>query len=251
MVTTLLRTMHAHPDLLARADYQARYDALLTFSRELWDGWSSVGLGVFYRSRTHMASHWARIGMDLFLITGETKYRVVFDNVSHGVMFARPSNLREQLKMNPDHPTAYVWSDVWGDTPAESIQDTSHAGAVVSFIHEATLAGMYWSQGDIDALADTLMLVIWEPALQGAYHQNVDGTEPTTGTFTEPYGLPGKLGGRMHEWLHLGRHRPDIQKRIETEYIDPARRNIHSYGVQIYGIGGLNARTIGDGQAYY
>lgn len=250
-VTTLLRIMYAHPALLARDGYQARCDDLLAFSRDLWDLWEEGGVGNFYRSRTHMASHWARIGLDLYLITGEAGYREVFEKISTGTMPGRPSNLRAQMEANPDHPEAWVWSSIWGDAPSDSVQDTSHAGAIVAFIHEAALAGELWTQGDLDALVATLMLVVWEPALDGAYHQNVDGTDPTSGSFTGPYGLPGRLGGRLHEWLHLGRTRPEIQARIESEYIDPARRNVLFFGYQAFGIAALNARVLADGRAYY
>ncbi len=37
-----------------------------------------------YRVNTHMASHWARIGMELYIITGKQKYKDVFDNISFG-----------------------------------------------------------------------------------------------------------------------------------------------------------------------
>ncbi|MCC6338330.1 MAG: hypothetical protein IT380_30590 [Myxococcales bacterium] len=247
MVTSLLRVMQAHPELLARADYQARYDDLLAFSVGLWGYWRDDGLGNFYRSRTHMASHWARIGMDLYLITGDAEYREVFDNISHGVQVGQPSNLRTQFQPNLAHPTAYVWASVWGAELDASVQDTSHAGALVAFIHEAALAGMYWTQADIDALANTLMLVVWDPALDGGYHQYVDGTDPAEG----PYGLPNTTGGRLHEWLNLGRHRADIQARIETEYLDQTRRNTSFYAYQLYGIGALNARVLADGRPYY
>ncbi len=250
-VSTLLRIMAQHSELLARDGNQARFDDLLAFTRDLWDLWEQDGLGNLYRSRTHMASHWARLGMDLYLLTGEPRYREVFDNISHGVMPGYPSNLRAQMEANPAHPEAWVWSSVWGEPPATTVQDTSHAGAIVSFIHEAALAGQHWTQADVDALSATLMQVVWDPALGGAYHQNVDGTDPTTGAFTGPYGLPGRLGGRLHEWLHLGRRRPDIQARIETEYLDPTRRNVIFFGYEAYGIGALNARVIADGRAYY
>ena len=251
-VTHLLRVMHGHPELLAMNDYQARYEALLEFStRDIWDKWESDGLGNLYRSRTHMASHWARIGMDLFLITGEERYRVVFDNISHGTMPNYPSNLREHFIDNPEVPGAFTWSQVWGDAPSESIQDTSHAGAIVSFINEAAGQEVYWTSADVDALIQTLLVVVWDPALGGAYHQNVDGTDTTSGAFTGPYGLPGRLGGRLHEWLHLGRHSAEIQERMETFYLDPARRNVIFFGYQAFGIGALNARILADGAPVY
>ncbi len=252
MVTHLLRVMNDSPALLATADYQARFDALLEFStKDIWEKWLNKGAGNLYRSRTHMASHWARIGMDLFLITGDAKYREVFDNISHGTMVGYPSNLRDQFADNPDHPGAYTWSQVWGASPSESIQDTSHAGAIVSFINAAADQQLYWTDDDVTALIKTLLDVIWDRALDGAYHQNVDGTDPTAGSFTGPYGLPGSLGGRLHEWLHLGSHDPEIQRRIELYYLDPARRNTIFFGYQAYGIGALNARILAEGAPVY
>ncbi len=246
IVATLVRLLDDAPDVRARGDYQAQYEALLAFTEQhIWDKWLDGewgGSGNFYRSRTHMASHWARIGLELHAVTGEAAYLDVFDRVSHGEMPGRPSNLRNQFAPNPAQPAAYVWSSEWNETPgAGTVQDTSHAGAIVSFVSTAVELGQYWTTDDLDALSETMNTVVWEASLEGGYHRNVDGTTDAGDT---PYAVGGGLGGRMHEWFVLGRHRPDIQARMERQYITYPR-NVSYFGIEVYGIGAYNARVLG------
>ena len=240
-VATLLRVMHANPELLERG-YRAKYEELLEFTQvHIWDKWHAKGIGSIYRSRVHMASHWARIAQELYLITGDAEYLPVFENISHGEMVGHPSNIREQLEMNPDQPSAYVWSSEWGVDWRTSVQDTSHAGAVISFITNAFDHGMYWGEADIDALTSTMVDVVWPESLGGDYHRYVDGTNEGM----DPYGPPW---GRLHEWLNLGRYDLAVQRRIENDY--PVR-NFDYFGPHGIGIAALNAKILTDGSPAY
>lgn len=242
-VVSLVRVLHDNPEVRARADYQARYEELLAFSRQhVWEKWRSRGEGNLYRSRTHMASHWARIGMELHVMTGEMEYLEVFENISFGEMPGRPSNLREQLYANPSTPSAYTWSSHWGVPEGEEVQDTSHAGAIVSFIVEATEHEMYWTADDHAALTSTLLDVMWQP--DGSYARNVDGTG---GHYPAPGGSCGACG-RLHEWLVLGRRDRRVQARVEADYTDG---NLRYFGTQALGIAALNARYLLDGGPVY
>ena len=245
-VVTLVRVLHDNPEVRARSDYQARYEALLAFSeRDVWEKWHSRGLGNLYRSRTHMASHWARIGMELYRITGEAQYLEVFENISHGEMPGRPSNLRMQLYPNPSTPSAYTWASHWGVPEGDEVQDTSHAGAIVSFWEEAVEAGMYWTVDDRAALTSTLMDVMWFE--DGSYARFVDGTSGSDGPYPAPDGRCGACG-RLHEWLVLGRHDRAVQAKIETGY---GGGNHRYFGTQAIGISALNARwLLAGGPAY-
>lgn len=247
MVTTLIRVMQKHPTLLNTGTYQAQYDALLKFSEhDIWDKWESDGLGNLYRSRTHMASHWARIGMELYRITGKAKYKTVFDNISGGSMVGYPSNLHDQFYPNPKTPTAYTWASVWGAPKGQDVQDTSHAGAIISFIELAAEAGMYWQQSDLDSLHSTLTDVVW-PASQGQnYFRNVDGTGGLYGP--KPGNTIDSIHGRLNEWLVLGRHDLKLQKRIEADYTG---NHLKYFGTQSLGIAALNAKILIDGKPAY
>ena len=126
-VATLTRIMHQSPNLRSNGTYQAAYERFLAFSeKNMWERYEGEAWH-FYRVNTHMASHWARIGMELYIITGKAKYKEVFDNISFGTLVGYPSNLRNQLNQNSSVPSAYVWSSSWGGS---NTQDTSHAGAL-------------------------------------------------------------------------------------------------------------------------
>lgn len=246
-VITLVRVLHEHPEVRARGDYEAQFQELLEFSQhDLWDRWVGGGQGNIYRSRTHMASHWARIGMELHTMTGDPEYLEVFENISFDEVLGYGSSLRDQMEWSPDVPSAWVWSSLWGEPASVNIQDTSHAGAIVSLIAVAAQKGDYgWGPADVQALTSTLMDIVWEEPLDGAYWENVDGTGRL-------YGEPGELGGRAHEWMTLGRFSSAVQARMESEYLDPERRNLrHFYGYEAAGIGAYNARMLAYGSPVY
>lgn len=237
-VATLVRIMHDSPNLRSQKDYQAQYERMLQFSeKHIWDRYEADGADNMYRSRTHMASHWARIGMELYLVTGKAKYKTVFDNISHGEMYKFPSNLREQLQTNPNNPSALVWPAVWGASLSSNVQDTSHAGAIVSFWVLAYEQNMYWNRSDIDALAVTLDQVIWKDEYGSDFKKYVDGS----GGYETPW--------RMHEWMTLGRFDQKIQNKLKTKY--NTSENLRLYGSQPIGIGALNAKILEDGRPVY
>jgi len=234
-VATLLRVMYQSPDLRA-SGYQSQYEELLNFSENnIWNRYESKGTGKFYRSKTHMASHWARIGMELHIITGKAKYKEIFENISFKKMADRPSNLRDQLYSNPKNSAGYAWSMDWGKTSGSGMQDTSHAGAIIEFWVLAYENNMYWTKKDIDALIITLNEVIWTDPLKGNFIY-IDGS----GGYDRP--------GRMHEWLVLGRYDSKTQSKLKNGYIG---KNQSNYGSQILGIAALNAKVLTDDKAVY
>lgn len=234
-VATLLRIMHQSPNLRA-SGYQSQYEELLNFSeKNIWNRYESNGIGNFYRSRTHMASHWARIGMELYIITGRDKYLEVFENISFKTMPNLPSNLRDQLYSNPKSKSGYAWDSRWGITNGSEIQDTSHGGAIIEFWVLAYENNMYWTKGDIDALIITLNEVIWPRPLKGNSY-NVDGS----GGYARE--------ARLHEWLVLGRYDSEIQSKIKNGYKGKNRDN---FGSQLFGIAALNAKILSESMAVY
>lgn len=237
-VATLLKIMHKSPNLRLSGEYQNDYNLLLDFTeKNIWDRYEAKGSSSFYRSRTHMASHWARIGMEMYIITGKDKYKEVFDNISFGKIPGRPSNLRNQLFKSAKFPTAYLWDAEWGVKHNSSIQDTSHAGAIISFWVLAYENGMYWNIEDINSLVSTLENIVWVGNdRERSFTDLVDGTGG--------WDLPG----RLHEWLPLCRYSQKLQDRLKTHYLD---RNFDFYGSQYLGIAALNAKILSDGIAIY
>ncbi len=237
-VITIVRILHQSPNLRSTKDYQAQYEKLLEFSiKHIWDKWTTRGDNHIYRSRTHMASHWARLGLELYTITGDPKYKTVFDNISHGDMHNFPSNLRGQLQPHPNNPNAIIWASVWGATLPNGIQDTPHAGAVISFWVLAYEQNAYWTKNDIDGLIVTLDEVIWKDSYGSNFTKNVDGS----GGYEIPW--------RLHEWLTLGRFSQKIQDKIKNNY--NSYDNLRSYGSEALGIAALNAKILEDGKGVY
>jgi len=235
-VTTMLRIMHQSPELLASTHtsgaYQDKYDTILAFTEQhIWNKWEARGSENIYRSHTHMSSHWARMGMELYIITGNNKYKEVFDNISFGTMPGYPSsNLRNQFKTNSDVPTAYTWIMAWGGT---KLQDTAHASDVVSFCVLAYENDMYWTRNDINSLVSTLNDVIYRNPINSRYSYNVDGS----GGNDAP--------GRLHDWLKLGRYSRPLQDKLIDKYVsDKILEN--RYASQNYGNLALNERILSD-----
>uniref|UniRef100_UPI003B5AED94 Ig-like domain-containing protein n=1 Tax=Flagellimonas sp. TaxID=2058762 RepID=UPI003B5AED94 len=130
-VATLLRVMYQSPNLRDTERYQERYEAILEFTKKhIWEKWytKSSNQSDIYRVNAHMTSHWARIAMELHIITGENIYKEVFDNISFAGLPIYPgASLRNKLKSNPNFPTAYTWSSKW---EGSRVQDTSHGADI-------------------------------------------------------------------------------------------------------------------------
>tara|TARA_R110002153_G_scaffold41690_2_gene118829 strand:- start:4350 stop:5885 length:1536 start_codon:yes stop_codon:yes gene_type:complete len=242
-VTTLLRIMYQSPNLLSNSfgakTYQDEYEKLLAFTeKNIWEKWETKGSSNIYRTHTHMASHWARMGMELYLITGKNKYKTVFENISHGNMPNVPSNLRDRIRENTNVPGAYVWDMPFDVPPGSKVQDTSHAADIIGFWILAHENEMYWTMSDMEALVLTLDKVIF-PANDGPRpYLNVDGT----GGFDAP--------GRLRGWLKLGRYNKDLQNKLINEYQSDLQ-NSNRYAILNLGVFALNERILADGYPVY
>ncbi len=220
-VTRMLRVMRETPELYNDPAYRTQYDHLLAFTEtNIFEKWHQRGANSYiYRSRTHMAAHWAYIAMDLSqMTTDDTRraaYLTVFDNINHNLP-NYPSSLRQQLEPHPVDPAGYFWSAVWG-SHAYPGQDVAHGNGVLAYIVEAHDAGMAWTDADIDAFLATFN-VIWPAA--GPYAQYVDGSGNGNGWFNDG-------------WIKLARYDADMQQRLESHTVG---RN-----TQLYGNGALNA----------
>ncbi|AYN68439.1 PKD domain-containing protein [Euzebyella marina] len=234
VVATLLRIMD-QSNVKSDSKYRSIFNELLAFSeKHIWERYDVEHSSKIYRSNTHMSSHWARIGMELYLITKKNKYKQVFENMSHGSMPGLPSNFRNQIYPNPKNSSAYAWDKKWG-TYGSNVQDTSHGGAIVSFWLLAYENGMYWNKSDMNALLKTVDIV-WLDSDTDKIARNVDGTGG--------YGSQGKI----HEWLNLARYSQSLQNKIKKHY---DKSHLDFFGPQAIGIAALNAKILADGRAVY
>lgn len=239
-VTTLLRMMHHSPQLMNGAytggAYRDEYNKILAFTeKHIWNKWEAKGSSYIYRNHTHMASHWARMGMELYIITGKQKYKDVFDNISFGKMTGEPSNLRDRIYANPSVPNAIAWNMVWD---SNKVQDTPHASDVVTFMILAHENEMYWSKADIDGLVVTLDKVVFPTKDAPKYNLNVDGSGG--------YDVPG----RLRDWVKLGRYNKSLQNRLINEY-QSDNANARRYAIQNLGNFALNEKILADGVPVY
>ncbi len=247
-VATLLRVMSQSPVLLATNNgamtgttYQDNYDTFLAFIEfNIWDKWEDAGWNNIYRRNTHMSSHWARIGMELHIITGTTKYKTVFDNISFdglpssanpGYPFTWGANLRDQLYSNG---TAYSWHSDW--LTASAVQDTDHATDIANFWAEAITNEYYWTETFMDSIVDTFDNEIWTGNSPPTWKSRVDGTGTDEGKV------------RQAEWINVARFDQTLQTRLEGQYYSGQTPDGHY--AQAPGILALNQAFLEDSVVY-
>lgn len=167
-VVDALRVIHDDPTLLAV--YSDRYAAILAFTEQnMWDKWYNRGTGNIYRTRTHMASHWGYIALNLEALTTSpiraAQCRTVRTRID--------ADLRGQLVSDG---TAYRWSDQWGQYPPQSVQDMMHANHMVSYIVRAAELGTYWTAADLRLFAGTAWRAWNSDRADPRWMVNVDGS---------------------------------------------------------------------------
>jgi hypothetical protein len=195
--TTLLRVIGRTPRLRSNPGYRAQYARLLEFTEvQVFEKWYRRGVDeTIYRSRTHMAAHWAAIALNLSLVTSDpvrlATYRTVVDHID--------GQLRGQLRDSPVARGAYFWSDEWGSADRPG-QDVGHGNGVIAYLVEACRFGTTWTAGDMERFAATLTAVVWPHGR--SYHRYVDGTGTDNGWFADGF-------------VKLGRYSATAQRRLE------------------------------------
>ncbi|MEU4692543.1 hypothetical protein [Actinoplanes sp. NPDC023714] len=198
--TSLLTAIRDDPGVWADAGYRARYDRLLAFAEvDVFEKWYERGADdTIYRERTHMASHWALIALNLSRLTGDADRRARYTTVTTTIA----ERLRNQLRRSPADPTAYFWSDVW-DSAKRPGQDAGHGNGVIAYVVEARDRGSFWTDADMAAFSGTLK-VVWPGG--PTYHAYVDGTGSDNGWFADGF-------------VKLGRYDPAVQLRLEKHQV--------------------------------
>lgn len=223
-VTRMLRVMHDDQDLYADPTYRAQYDRVLAFTEtNIFDKWLARGANSYvYRSRTHMAAHWAFISFDLARLTSSatrrTKALAVVDNIDLHLPNYPGSSLHGQMKLGRVKPGAYWWSDVWGATTRPG-QDVDHGNGVLAYVVEARdLGSVTWTAADVAALGKTLTDCVLP---KFAY---VDGTGTGTGWIADGF-------------VKLGRYAVAVQQRLENHTVQGQEQYMAAMAV--------NAKTLG------
>lgn len=158
-VTTLLRYLYDSPNLRSSdPEIQSEYQNILNWTlHNMWDKWEALGSQNLYRSRTHMASHWARMGYDLWYITGGQKYYTVYRNIMYDGIPTELNNDHDHVydyripdrgSILADNSTTPIGFMDHGNWDNASINDFSHYGDPFDFLVE-----LYW-QGELPNLSD-------------------------------------------------------------------------------------------------
>jgi hypothetical protein len=197
-VTRMLRVIRESP-LYANPAYRAHYERLLWFSEiNIFEKWYTRGANNFiYRSRTHMASHWAYIAHELAILTSDeqrrARYRAVVENIDHHLP-NYDSSLHRQLRAARNDPDAYWWSDVWGETNGPG-QDIAHGNGVVSYVVEAHDSGGGWTDADMARFCQTLTTSVI--GTNGKYPKYVDGSGSGNGGLADGFVKLGRYDERV------------------------------------------------------
>lgn len=225
-VTRLLRVLRTSP-LYADGAYRDRYQKVLEFTEtNIFEKWYSRGAADFiYRSRAHMAAHWAYISLDLTQLTTDesrrAQYREVVDNIDNSLP-DHPSSLRGQLRTSHTDPMAFWWSDAWGEMIGPG-QDIAHGNGVISYVVESRDLNAGWTADELDRFSRTLTSFVL--GSKRDYPEYVDGSGRGNGWIADGF-------------VKLGRYNPAVQAVLED------------YGVQnsqYHAAMALNAKILGAG----
>lgn len=137
-LTHFLNVLKHCPTLRSSSNYEERYQALLTFAIDQWDKWYNrgavLGASVLNRSRTYMASHMAKMSLDLWFVTGLSKYQAIYENWVYDMSLNPTSNIeygfKDQLRTHSDG--GWEWDGEWGLT---GTTDWTHAGNTLNLVY--------------------------------------------------------------------------------------------------------------------
>jgi hypothetical protein len=231
LITGALVAMKEDPATFSDAAYRARFETILAFTKQhVWNKWVARGMSNMYRVNTHMTSHWAHIGLHLWLLSDASdarraEYRTVSDNISHrGIPSGISSSwtgrsFRTQVVPNAWDSLAYDIKWNWDDPVSSS--NVVYANQVLRFIQDSYERDpqTIWTKADLDKFRRTLMSHIWTQTSTGwRLSDRVDGSGDGAGLIS--WG-----------WARLGAYDAAIQKRFESHTVG---RNVEMYGVGAY-----------------
>lgn len=210
------------------AQNQSWWQNTLAFvETNIWTKWYERSLPVkgnnywyFLRSRTHMGSHWAGIGMYLGAITNNHEIKRQTETLIKQYDTLLKRNLIEV-------EGGYIWNSSYDDVTGtyaspstrDVIQDVSHGNHVIAYIVAAHKFGnKNWRKSDLKKFAYTVKhFMMYDDDDEIHFYENVDGTPSTT--------RPGRGNSLGDGWVKLAEY--DEQLRIiltEFEQTDLAKQ---------------------------
>lgn len=175
-VSRLLRIIKLNNDAMSNYEVENFYRKNLAFiEKHVWEKWYNRGkrnnmCDQFLKSgRTHIASHWAFIAINLEELTLNQEKRMQYNEVYEWYN----AKLRENLIPHPRVKRTWSWNSTWDkgwnilglncDKLYEysEVQDVSHGNQVISYIIEAYKLNKGWNKTDIKKLNRLLHKCIW------------------------------------------------------------------------------------------
>ncbi|ASV28842.1 Ig-like domain-containing protein [Maribacter cobaltidurans] len=209
-VARMLYVLSKSPSYLERNNNQENFENMLSwFQTNIWNKWIDRGLGHIYRSRTHMASHWAQIAWFLNKITGDEKYRKYYIGWSSGFLEGefKGESMRKQLReVNLSGKKGYVWNGAWGVMTGSN--DISHANAEVELMVLGAEMNDYWTLDDMDALINTFDELIFVSNSWDESTYYIDGSGSGSALWDQG-------------WVQLGRFSQELQNKLENAELLP------------------------------
>lgn len=214
-VSDLLYTMYKN-NLNHDPTYKIKYVHIFNFTVEnIYNKWLSRGENNLYRSNTHMMSHWVKISMNLYLITGKKKYKEIID------VFL--NKFKKKINSSKRGNYSYLkWKSAWKSN-SSSFQDVGHGNAVIDVFVSLHDNNLGVKDSEIKQFIDLFNDRIWHS--KTSFAKYVDGSGKGSGWFTDG-------------WIKLGRYSETLQRRIEK----------HTKGrtTQFFANGALNSKILNE-----
>lgn len=258
--------------------YDSFYTKVLNFTeKNIWSKWYNrrdfflktegiTSRNWIYRNRTHLASHWAYIALELsFLSEKKDKVKKEYNEVFEAISFKGLNNkqfencsLKNQIRNPNFNEKTFTWIySTWNNkTYFENstiipnnnnywhIQDVSHANHVVSFIIEAYSLKKYWNINDINGLCNLFSNYLFDIKSNSIKNCMLDIKCEDEGTNIQSAGrIPSDCG-----WIKLGKYNKLIQKIYQnidvSTYFTTLDPNNKYFLDDVYAQLALNARHL-------
>lgn len=190
--------------------------------------------GIFGRSRTWIASHWANFCMylhQIYDLTGENNtkkqqfYNVMDAFVNDMSLLTQTSSMKGQLYAHPTLTDAYQWSGRWGETNT-NIADVSHSNAEVNAMVNMHEQGLYFTDEDMRKLKNTLIGIL-EASPDPDYDNIPELIDAVYNSADDNRDL-------IHQgWANLGRYDSTLQGMLEN--LNEGQMNSSDYASVYWG----------------
>jgi len=245
--TRMLRVLHDTPALYGNAGYKAKHDTILRWTeKNIFQKWyqrakdRNAWTSIFYRSRTHIVSHWAMITRVLSKQTADGVWRPIYEEMykkMDGDMSPYiSSSLHEMMVTHPGHRDVIVFNDQWSMpykvasqcTESPCVSDTHHGMDTIGYIAFAREESNDWSTSDVRGLAALMRRLTW----------NGNATTPMFSFYLDGTGTWAENECIEEGYAKLGKWDPALQRVLEKD--DPRGCN-HP---QFFGHMALSARCL-------